>query len=301
MRFFTLIINFCLLVYLNCIDAPRNNRYDPKNPDKAELGGIIYEPDSLPVSGALLYLLDGNGNIVKLDTSDDLGGFLLPQIDPGVYTIVGGTKYFKDVIIEQESLWAGTRYPNYNIFFTTFHFEDDEINTIPYGFNKISGEWRVLIDTDGNKIYQGTDTDDNILGITFFRNKTKAFKFDIRFKISSVSGPQWETGILMWYQDNANYYSIIIKKTIIQYKFVRNGVETVLYTKNYETSEGVWHQLKSIFTGDGLVVYLDDVFLFPISLINIAFANGYWGMYVFNHDSGMITSVDFDDIYLEIP
>ncbi|MEO0156019.1 MAG: hypothetical protein ABIL07_02785, partial [candidate division WOR-3 bacterium] len=211
------------------------------------------------------------------------------------------TKYFATVIIANESLWAGTKVTNYGIFFTTFHFEDDEINTVPYGFTAVSGDWHITEDSNGNHIYTGIDTDDNNPAITIFRNRTHAFKFSIKFMIDSMSGQSWETRILLWYQNSQNYYYIKITKFSTQYILVHNGLETILYTKMVETSGGELHTLKAVHAGDALIIYLDDTFLFPVSLINIAFENGYWGLYIMNHEPAALTTVNFDDICLEIP
>ncbi|MCX7995758.1 MAG: carboxypeptidase-like regulatory domain-containing protein [candidate division WOR-3 bacterium] len=297
------ILPFFLLLFLllsNCINAPRNNKYDPDNPNKSEISGTIFEPDSLTVSNVILNLVDQNGNIVRCDTSDNSGNFTLRRIDPGIYTITAKTEYYKDVIIENESLWAGTKLTNYGIFFTTFHFEDDEINTVPYGFTRISGDWCVKADNK-NYIYRGSDSDDDEPAISLFRNRTSAFKFELMFRVLPNSGQNWETGILLWYQDKLNCYRIKITKSLAQYSLVKNGVETNLYTKSIEITEGTFHNLKAVHTGDALIIYLDEIFLFPASLISLAFENGYWGIYVFNHNTNMTTSIDFDDIYLKIP
>ncbi|MEO0129149.1 MAG: carboxypeptidase-like regulatory domain-containing protein [candidate division WOR-3 bacterium] len=288
-------------LFSHCINAPRSNKYDPKNPDKAEVQGYVYEPDSLTITGAIINLLNYNNNIVQAETSDADGCFSFTRIDPGIYKITAQTKYFANIIIENESLWAGKKLTNYRIFFNTFHFEDDEINSVPYGFITVSGDWRISEDSNGNHIYTGTDTDNTNPAITFFRNRTHAFKFSFKFMVSPVSGQNWETGILLWYQDSLNFYSIKITKTSVQYRLMKNGSLTVFYTKIRETTEGVFHTLKAVQAGDALPIYLDDIYLFPVSLINTAFENGYWGLYIMNHEPAALTTVNFDDICLEIP
>ncbi len=301
MRNRVLFIGLFYFILLNCLNAPRNNKYDPDNPDKSEINGIIYEPDSLKVSGVLIYLINCSDSSVQTDTSDNSGYFSFMHINPGIYKIFTRTKYFKSGVIENESLWAGTKLPNYSIFFKTFHFEDDGIGSVPYGFNSVSGDWYVVADTDTNHIYNGSDDYDNIPSISLFRNRTQGFKFELKIRISSSSGENWEMGILLWYQNNSNYYCLRITKSFTQLCLIKDGVETKLYTKSLSTIEDIWHYVTTVKTEGGLLIYLDGNFLFPISLISTEFEDGYWGLYVFSRAPGITASVDFDDISLCIP
>lgn len=300
MRTILFILIFNISLFFSCINAPRNNKYDPDNPDKAEISGFVYEPDSLAINNVVVNLIDRNHNITLCDTSDNEGRFSFDNINPGIYTITAHTKYFNDIVVENESLWAGTKLLNHSIFFTTFHFEDDGINAIPYGFTTIGGSWKVNVETNGNHIYNGSNTTNDNTAISLFRNPTHGFQFALKIKISASSGSNWETGILLWYQDTLNYYSIKVTKSFIQYRFIKNGVDRILYTKFIEVAEDRWYYLNAIHYGDGLAVYLDNIFLFPISLITIEFSGGFWGLYVLNRDTGAIISVDFDDIYLKM-
>uniref|UniRef100_A0A7V0Z5I6 Carboxypeptidase regulatory-like domain-containing protein n=1 Tax=candidate division WOR-3 bacterium TaxID=2052148 RepID=A0A7V0Z5I6_UNCW3 len=287
-------------LFFNCINAPRNNKYDPENPNKADVKGYVFEPDCLVASGAVVNLLNSDDNIVQSDTSDAEGCFAFIKIDPGIYKIIARTKYYTNVVIENESLWAGTKLYQYPVFFTTFHFEDDEINTIPYGFSRISGEWKVLSDTTGNHFYSGSDTGDTMPAITFFRNRAHNFQFGFKIKVSGTSGDDWQTGIFLWHQNDLNHYEIKITKSLIRYSLIKNGLETIFYTKNITFATDVWHNITTIHTGDALIFYLDGNFQFPISLVSPAFSDGLWGLYVMNLRTGAFTSISIDDVYLAI-
>ncbi len=295
-------IGLFLLIFLTC-NAKRDNIYDPRNPDKASVGGVIYEPDSLPVSGAIA-LLTKNGLTVRCDTSNALGEYHFENIDPGIYGIIFRTQYFNDVIFNAESLWAGTRFNAYDIFFTTFHFEDDRIGELAYGFNSAGGEWRVIGDTAGDhskpQVLCGSAADSGARAVAFFQNPTKALKFNFKMNVKGSSGNNWETGILMWYQNESNYYVVRITSFSIKYCLVNNSVETVLYTKSISFAKDVWHNIETDFTGEALILYVDEVFQFPISLMNIVFSDGMWGVYVLKNNTTSQASVMYDDIYLKI-
>lgn len=291
-----------VFLFLNCLNAPRDNRYDPQNPHKAEIIGTVYEPDSASITGAILQLYDDNNQIVQVDTSDTQGKFVFLNINPGVYKITGQTKYYSKVEIEAESLWAGTVLDSYNILFTTFHFEDDLPNEMPYGFYRISGTWRVVSDSSANhsipNVYNGCNTDAGDWAITFFRSPSQALEFSLKMKVLSSSGNDWETGILLWYQDRRNYYFIRIRQGYSTYGVMKDSVETIFYTKPLDFTTDTWHHLKAKRCGYALPVYIDEFFQFPISLVNLEFSSGYWGLYLLNHQVGFTTSINCDDIYL---
>ncbi|MEO0137667.1 MAG: carboxypeptidase-like regulatory domain-containing protein [candidate division WOR-3 bacterium] len=295
------LIAIFFLLFLQCLNAPRNNKYDPDNPNKSEIGGFIYEPDSLGVPGALVDLINCADSNTERDIADSSGYYSFTHINPGIYTIVVRNKHYKDLVFENESLWAGTKLSSYNFFLTTFHFEDDEINNPPYGFTIITGDWRVVLESEDNQVLRGKDSSDGNPAILFFRNPQRAFLLKVNLKIAPLSGENWETGVLLWYQDSLNYYCITLKKTFAQFSLVKNGIVTVFYTKLLNIAENSWHYLSSIYTGDGLLFYLDNTFLFPVSLIGRVFDNGFWGLYVASHEPGVDVTVDFDELYLKIP
>ncbi len=230
------------LFFLVC-NAKRDNIYDPKNSDKAVIKGVIYEPDSLPVKDAFIELIH-NDTVVKLDTSNISGEYGFEQIDPGIYKIIARTKYYDDVIIEAETLWAGTELNQYDMFFTTFHFEDDEIDDAPYGFSSIDGIWKVITDStlnySSNRVYNGTALDSGETAMTFFRSQTHMMDFNLKIKVCSTSGENWETGILFGYQDQRNYFVIKISKSLVKYCGIEDSIETMFYSRQINFSADVW-------------------------------------------------------------
>lgn len=290
------------LFFLVC-NAKRDNIYDPKNSDKAVIKGIIYEPDSLPVKDAFIELIH-NDTTVKLDTSNISGEYGFEQIDLGIYKIIARTKYYDDAIIEAESLWAGTDLNQYDMFFTTFHFEDDEINDTPYAFNSMDGIWKVITDStlnhSSNRVYNGTAFDSGQIAMTFFRSQTHMMDFNLKIKVFSTSGENWETGILFGYQDQRNYFVIKISKSLVKYCGIEDSIETMFYSKQINFSTDVWHSIKTLKYEGALLFHFDDIYAFPISLINTSSVQGFWGLYISNKETGHPVSLNCDDIYLRI-
>lgn len=294
---------FALIIFLitGCINAPRDNKYDPKNPDKAEIEGVVCEPDSLVMSNIIINLINRD-MVIKVDTSDDHGIFNFDNIDPGIYKITASALHYSDFESGPESLWAGTIIVPYNIFFSTFHFEDDSVGSIPYGFNKVSGNWSVKQDSSQwhslFNIYNGSDIDDDGCALTLFRSRSEYFDFGAKIKVLSSSGTNWEVGILLWYQDVRNYYFLRIRPAIITLNLMKDSLDTLIQRKDINFYTETWYYLKVIHFNNLIAFYLNDNILFSASLVNIIFRDGYWGMYVLCREPGGVASVNFDDVFI---
>ncbi len=296
---FSVTLNF--LVISNCINVPRDNIYDSKNPDKASLKGILYEPDSIPVNDVIVYLLH-NEKRTYTDTTNTQGGYYFERIDPGIYTMLAQTKYYAE-IGATESLWAGIHIPNYNLFFTTLHFDDETQGQIPYGFNVISGEWNIIKDSSPGhslpNVYNGINHFDNQFSLSLFRSPGTCYDFGMRFKILDSATLQWETGMVLWYQNNKNFYFVRVNGARIIFGSMEDSAETQIHHRNISLPSNTWCTLQ-VMRYDTQIRFLlngESAFLFSVS--DIQFSDGFWGIYVVNNDSTGVVSVVFDDIYVK--
>lgn len=277
--------------------------YDPRNSDKATLMGTIYEPDSLPVRDRIVQLQNRYCDISYFDTSNAVGEYGFEHIAPGIYTIKTTAKYYSDWTKECESLWAGRRLVPYNIFLTTLHFEDDDIGSVPYGFNKISGDWEISYDSSQghsqSNVYKGINYSSNGYALSLFRSRGNFYDFGMRFKVIGSATQNWTTGVFLWYQDTLNYYYLKITKNRTTFGYLENGINTRLNTKLLNLSTETWYSLYIIRYDTQIRFVINDQVIFMFLASNILLSNGFWGIFVLNNDAAGVTSVVFDDVFIK--
>jgi len=286
----------------SCLNAPRNNKYDPENPDKVRLKGYTYEANGLILEGAIIRLLFDD-EIIDTDTSDLEGSFEFDKIDPGIYKITAEAHHYSSLEIYPESLWAGMYIDNYDVFFSTLNFEEDREGTsLPYGFDTICGNWRVEKDTElpelhsTPNVYNGSNNP-NEWAITQYHEPMTNFSLQVKVKVLNISQVDWRTGFVFRYQNENNHYRLYISSDTIAMAKVENSGEELLRISNHDFFTDTWYSLRVECDGNFMLIYLNDEPLFVI--IDNAFADGCIGLYCGNQ-SGMVTSVNFDDVEIKL-
>jgi hypothetical protein len=304
MRRLSLYILIGALFLGECINAPRDNKYDPKNPDKAYLSGHTCEPDGSILSDVIVKL-HNDDNIIQVDTSDVEGIFEFDEITPDIYKISAETQYYTRLEIYPESLWAGTADTNYDIYFTTFDFEDEQAGTTtPYGFSIAYGSWRIDQDfqqPEKHSVAQVLNiahNDTTERAIAFYHSSIRNFLFDVKFKILNSSGNQWEAGIILRYQDESNYHSIRICSDTVSFITVKGGNEVQRRTNIMNVTKNIWHSLEADCEEHLMIIRLDDEFMFTV--IDGDFLSGLIGLWALNQQTGTTTSVHFDDVTIRL-
>ncbi len=293
------ILSFCLT---SCLNAPRNNKYDPANPDKVYLKGYTHEASGHLLENAIVSLLLDD-EIVAVDTSDTEGSFEFDRIDPGVYKIIAEAHHYSSLEIYPESLWAGVYIDDYEVFFTTLDFEEDQEGAaLPYGFDTVRGNWRINTDLESPEthsipnVYKGTNNP-NEWALALYSESITNFSLQVKLKILDISHADWKAGFVFRYQNEDNYYSLHITSDTIAMAKVENSGEELLRISNRNFLANTWHSLCVECDNNFMLIHLDGEPFFTV--IDNAFADGFIGLFSMNQ-SGMIASVNFDDITIQL-
>lgn len=296
---FLLIISFVILA---CLEPEHDNPYDPQNPDKAYLRGITYKHNLTAFPGALIKLIR-NDEIIKEVESDNNGWYEIDEIDPGIYAILAEAGYYTPVQIFPESLPADS-YDTLDILFSEifFDFENESAGIIePHGFNVIWGNWIVISDPaqpgahSVPNVYNGTTLMSSELAIALFNEPVKDFWFEIKLKILDSSDEDWETGVVLRYQDEHNFYLLLIAADkIALFKIINNNWHLLAENTSINFSKDNWYSLGADFRGGHINVSLNQSSVFDVQ--DDSFLDGAIGLWLRNLELPNITSVNFDDI-----
>jgi hypothetical protein len=280
--------------------------YDPKNPDKAHIAGYTMEYDSTVVSGAIIYLLQSD-KVLKTDTSDALGGFEIINIDPGIYKIQAKTRFFSQIEINPESLWASTD-RIYLITFHTYHFEDDPNGAVsPYGFEPETGAWRVT-DNYSNPsahsvphVYRGDYKDTAGFSLALSGKNLKNFFVKASVLVNDSSSAGWKVGLVFRYQNPGNYYHLQVYHDTVSFFRVLNNSVFLRKKKPFHFPAGMWGTMTLRCKEESTVCYINDIGQFMV--LDSSFVNGQVGFWLSNENPDSFTSADFDDIaiYPQVP
>ncbi len=287
---------------VNCLDAPRDNKYDPGNPDRVQLAGTVYELGVHSLEGAVVQLMK-DGEIIAAETSSTQGSFEFNEIASGIYSISAETRFYAALQFFPESLWAGQDIQDFDIAFCTFHFDDDEKGASkPHRFESISDMWEIVDDMEQPEehsvphVYRGTDSDASGYALSLCDTELEQFLFETKLKVLASSGTKWQAGVVFRYQDPDNYYSISIAPETTFCKLVKEGQDVLILYITIDSAKEVWYSLKVEYM-EGyhvITVYGRSGLLF--ALIDTVFTGGMIGVFSHSDEQAMMTSVNFDDI-----
>lgn len=286
----------------SCLKAPRSNKYDPQNPDKAILQGYVYEPDAVVIHDAIVRLLY-DGEVIQTDTTDYEGSFEFSEIDPGVYKITADASYYNTMERYPESLWAGVYDPDFDLYLSTYGFEDDPLSSSsPYAFVNVRGNWYINEDNQDPEqhtipnVFSCNNEDTTVCALSLHRAEASDFWFETKFKIHGSSGPNWVAGIVFRYQDVQNFYCLNISADTISFRRVRNGSEVIIRNAPYNFTTDTWFTLGVKTSSTSMKIFVEDDSIPLFIVIDPSFLEGKLGLSVPCQYAGTITSVNFDDV-----
>jgi len=291
---------------LACIDAPRDNIYDPKNPDRACIRGTVYEPDGLPVPNTTVSLISENGD-VRSTISDDSGVYRISDIIPDIYRIKVEAPYYYDTLsFYPESLWAETDSTGFDFYLTTLTFEDDDIGTQnPHAFTATSGIWTVVRDTGSSifhsipNVYKGIDTHSTGFASTLFRSIIYDFSCNVNFKVESSSVQSWQAGIIFRYQNQYNHYLVAVSRDSLGFYVIKDSTVKISHCIPGIFECGQWYSIGVVCHLNLITVFLNDTARLFIN--DNIFNKGYCGLYASNRNiTGESTQILFDDVYIKL-
>jgi hypothetical protein len=121
------------------------------------------------------------------------------------------------------------------------------------------------------------------------------FWLDVKIKILSTNMGNWETGVVLRYQDELNFYLLVLRlDEMTLYKFQGGNFHELAKDENMTFSLDTWYCLSVDFQDDDIEVFLDQNSVFQSS--DNAFSEGFIGLYVKTWDDPDTASVYFDDI-----
>jgi len=295
-----------ILTVTACIDAPRDNRYDPENPDRAYLLAYVHELGLYPMEYTVVTLTQ-DSIPVRSDTSNFEGIVEFEEIIPGIYDVHAKAQHYADVNCPPESLWAGVVSESLRIELTVLNFEDDpQGEPSPYAFEVITGSWMVAEDEQQptahsvRQVYRTAVSTSYDTAITLCQTEAKSFLFTAHLKLDSQSATSGRAGVVIRHQNNHNYYAITISRDSIYCDLMRNGIKTNLHTRGYEFGNETWYEICLERPHDWYFVRitLDGEIIY--SIYDNVFSNGRPGLIACIEDEPGQTVADFDDITLDL-
>lgn len=291
-----------LLGITACLDAPRDNIYDPANPDKAYLSLTVRELGRYEMQGASVDLLR-DGVIVQSDTSDESGAVDFEDIDPGIYDIRGEAMHYATVQLGPESLWAGAYVVDRSLDFCTLSFEDEILGQgSAHRLVPASGSWSIVLNEcnpeahSTPQVYQGVDQATGGSALSYCETGAQYFVFETRMSVDTSTTGDWEAGLVFRYQDDSNCLKLVLTPDTVTCYCLINGHKTELYAMARESSVGAWYtvrverrQYEAFFR-----TAIDNSVFFGI--YDTVFSGGLLGLTASNCDNGGATTVNFDDV-----
>jgi hypothetical protein len=172
---------------------------------------------------------------------------------------------------------------------TLFHedFEDGKVQNIL----NISGNWQVIIDETGNKVYEMDNSKGTgYPGIEFGTTDWSNYEVKYRMRIISLETGETAIGFRRDETRMKQYQAIIdLSKIVLVYNLPENHDWHYITTRTYDFTRNVWHWVKVKAQGSELSVSVDDMLL--ISADNTLYNTGSIELSVWPY-----SHLQFDDI-----
>ncbi|MCX7994280.1 MAG: carboxypeptidase-like regulatory domain-containing protein [candidate division WOR-3 bacterium] len=285
-----------LVIMVACLKPPRDNRFDPENPDKAYLVGRVMSPDSA-ISDAEVKLLTLGDETYKATRTNSEGWYEFKEIDPGVYKIVAFTDYYLPAEYSPESLPAGAS-DTVDLYFSTLKltFDEEPVGTTePFGFKRIYGDWQVVSDTTAPSqpnVYNCNDQK----GFVLFNKSISDFFTSTSFKFLSTVDTLSRTGFILRMKDTLNYYTATVNKKGIGFVKFKNGFPYILDFVTVPVIPDQWYELGVEASGNVFKIYFNGEL--KIEKNDPDFNEGKLGL-ILHRETPPKFSVNFDDVIIQ--
>lgn len=297
-----------LMVFLACLEPPRDNPYDPNNPDKGYIAGTAYDHTWDFLEGALVKLKIGDVEIYSTQT-DFQGNYEFAEVDPGLYTLVAEAEYYNTLTFEDVEIKSYTHYDTFNLYFQElyFNFENEQSGTAePFGFRQLLGTWQIQEDQGEPgqhsipMVYGATNnTSSTAYSLAVVRDTLDDFWLGANIKVLGSSGWSWRAGLALRYQDTNNYYLIQFTTGSLSLVKVRDGSPlpmAIVDTLNFAAD--TWYYVSAHLYGSSIKVYLDFEELFEVDDTSSPILAGIGGLWLKSDDPAIDARANFDDVYV---
>ncbi|MDH4211068.1 MAG: carboxypeptidase regulatory-like domain-containing protein [candidate division WOR-3 bacterium] len=305
-----LLVTVCLtlLVTLACLEPPRDNPYDPNNPDKGYLAGTAYDHTGAFLEGATVKLKIGDED--KYSTQTDFeGNYEFAEVDPGLYTLVAEAQFYSTLYFEDVEIKSYTHMDSFDLYFQElyFNFENEQSGTgEPFGFRQLIGTWQIQEDYgepvqhSAPMVYTATNnTTTSAYSFAAVRDTLDDFWFGANIKILGSSGWAWRVGLVLRYQDANNYYLVQFTTSSISVVKIRDGSPlpmAIADTMNFAAD--TWYFVAAHLHGNNIEVYLDYAELFNLDDASSPLLDGISGLWLKSDDPAEEAKANFDDVYV---
>ncbi|MGQ9534902.1 MAG: carboxypeptidase-like regulatory domain-containing protein [bacterium] len=290
-----IIISIIIILMASCLKPPRDNEFDPKNPDKAYLTGVVASPYGKE-RHAKVRLLTSEYELYDSTFSDDEGRYEFSHIDPGIYKIMAFALYHLPVEYYPESLPAGTS-DTVDLYFSTmlFDFDSDTVGTIePFDFQRVIGNWRVQNDNSAPSL-------PNIYncfgrrGLALYNPTVENFSIGIEFKINTSFDSFSQVGVVLRLQDSLNFYGVTVSSVMLSFWKIVDGGYTIIDNVPILLAHNEWYKLWVDVYDTQFKVYFNDEL--KIDTNDDEFSAGKTGLLVEREGQNPI-SVNFDNVVI---
>ncbi len=285
-----------LIFFAACLKPPRDNPYDPDNPDKAFLAGYVKSADG-NIANAAVKMLTMNDSIYAETSTNSEGWYEFKDINPGIYKLIAFAHNFIPVEYSPESLPAGS-YDTVDLYLSAmkFTFDDEDPGTIePKGFEIINGNWRVVNDSTAPSEPNAYNCSGQI-GISTFVKPVSDFSIGVILKFLSPVDTLSYAGVILRMKDSLNYYSVSVSRKALIFIKVRNGNSIPLGYYSLLVNQHQWYELWVDVIGSEFKIYFDNDL--KIEKTDTEFSEGTIGLFINKHTPPTI-SVNFDDVIIQ--
>lgn len=291
-KIFILII---IILMVACLNPKRDNEFDPNNPDKAYLTGIIDSPYG-KVKKAKVKLLTLDHELYDSTFSDLEGWYQFSDIDPGIYKIMAFAPYYLPAEYYPESLPAGIS-DTVDLYFSTmiFNFDNDTVGTIePFDFMRVTGNWKVQNDISAPSqpnVYNCFSQ----RGLVLYNQTVESFAIGIEFKFNAPPDSFSHVGVVLRLQDSLNYYTVSVSKEMLFFCKVVNGVLIIIENAPVFVAHNQWYDLWVDVCDTQFKVYFNEEL--KIEKADGTFGEGKTGLLIERAGVNLL-SVNFDNVII---
>ncbi len=291
---------FLILLFIACLNAPHDNIYDRKNPNQATIEGNCYEADGKYIDTVIISLY-ANDSLVDTDSSVN-SYFEINDIIPGIYSLSMSTKYFSDVVLTAESLWADT-YKIFDVYFGAWNFENDMVGTTdPYGFDVCTGTWKVIADNESPQmhsipnVYMVSLKQMDTIALTMVNKDMDNFWSSVAFKVAPTIDSSWGISLVFRFINANNYCILKCSIDTLSIVVISNNLK-VSERKTYHLLDyNSWHTLRLLCDSVFIYTYLDNSYI--LSGWDDRNMHGQLGLFVKHSFLSDEVQVTFDDFSL---
>lgn len=291
-----------IIMVIACLEPEHDNVYDPENPDKAHISGTVrgYEWDALADARVILMQ---DTSLIDETTSDQAGLYEFFGVDPGVYHIAAVAGYYRPMETDEFGVTAGADIDTADVYFQEiyFHFDGEEVGTEqPRGWDILIGAWEIIEDMDepythsAPNVYNGSTDGFAPAAVAVFENGLENFSLGTELKVLPSSSPGWETGLVLRYGDQDNFYQFAVGADHIVFRRIENGVSTNLGLQSANIEPGDYYYVCAECYDANITVWFEDAIIFEIE--DATFGGGSAGLWAYSPAG--TTSVNFDDIVI---